>query len=657
MTKILNLNFALFSYNMIVNTASVSSHLPYPNPAPNYDLIGIPLETPSKKPSRAPSNRPSEVPSSAPTTTPSRLPTGRPSFRPSGPPTIEPAKSPSRAPSNRPSEVPSSAPTTTPSRLPTGRPSFRPSASPTIEPTKSQPSYKPSEIPSSAPTKTRSKLHTGTPSHRPLEPQNIEPTKPQRREHRYTGFEYPADMPSPPMMWIEGFASRLHTKDIQRFEGPIQVWMTRRIDQTLWNCIAHYHPTALDAITKEAPWPRIIYPEYHTSETRALCMIFAMNKLVPEILPTSAGVMSSWLDDLGIDSTIMSDTEATRLTTLGYQTPRVIGSYVAAEVIKDLDTDGWNYKGLMTPHSVPCTANCRPFRDNYGYAPKNSASVIIDPEAWQPLTESDDLGFFYAQEHVTPHIGFHARPAILTREEMDELRCPSPAYNYSFEVKFAINNVANLDDRKRSMVEFMDNKSTIAGGMINQLRTKYKLSLEAQVFFRVGYTSSEYDAILLAWKEKILHDRIRPTSVVQAYGNKTIISDSDKESKCTTSDSGRDCKCKDWVPHVRVMPHAEYPSGSGCICIAIAQFVDKFVSELYNHKSIKTTWNMKGIGNVTFANMTELRTTCGKSRMWGGMHFSKSVDAAYELCDKVGTRGYTSTMIDLLGTDGDASLL
>jgi hypothetical protein len=44
-------------------------------------------------------------------------------------------------------------------------------------------------------------------------------------------FAYPADMPRPPMMWVEGFASRLHGGPIQMYETPIQVWQTWRLDQ------------------------------------------------------------------------------------------------------------------------------------------------------------------------------------------------------------------------------------------------------------------------------------------------------------------------------------------------------------------------------------------------------------------------------------------
>jgi hypothetical protein len=458
-------------------------------------------------------------------------------------------------------------------------------------------------------------------------------------------FDYPEDMPPPPEMWVEGFASRLHAQNIQKYETPIQVWQTWRLDQTMWNCIAHYHPTALNAITKADPMPRA--PEmYHTSEARALCMIHAVNKLVPELVPISAETISTWLDDLGLDSSIMSDADALQLATVdGNPSPRVIGSLVAAQVIQDMSSDGWNHKGLVTPDNGSCTANCRPFTDSYGYVPKNSPWEITDPNAWQPLIESDDLGFFYTQEHVTPHIGFNAKPVILTRAELDGLELDEPNYDYEEEVARAIENVANLDDYKKTMIKFMDNKINIAGGMIMRLRGKYHLSLEAQVFYHYGYTSAEHDVVLLAWKEKVRHDLIRPTSLVQDLGDEEV-----------TSFVGTH-KAKDWVPFTRLMPHAEYPSGSGCICLAVAQYIDEFLSDQYDTESLETTWEFEDIPPVTFSNMLDLVEVCGESRLWGGMHFTASLPAAYELCDGVGERGYTDLMKPLLGTGTYAELM
>lgn len=93
----------------------------------------------------------------------------------------------------------------------------------------------------------------------------------------------------------------------------------------------------------------------------------------------------------------------------------------------------------------------------------------------------------------------------------------------------------------------------------------YHMSLEAQTCFTLGHTVAENDDVLLAWKEKVRHDRIRPTSLVQALG----------EFEVTSFDGTN--KASDWVPFVRVMPHAEYPSGYGCLCVALAQYVDEFI--------------------------------------------------------------------------------
>ena len=284
--------------------------------------------------------------------------------------------------------------------------------------------------------------------------------------------------------------------------------------------------------------------------------------------------------------------------------------------------------------------------DTYGYVPQNDPWTIRKKDKWQPLIESDDLGFFYAQEHVTPHIGFYAKPAVVTREEINSRQLDDPMYDYKEEVELAINRVEALasDGFQRDMVSFMDNKINIAGGMIMRLRGKYNLSLEAQVFYHYGYTSTELDVVILAWKEKVRHDAIRPTSLVQALGEESV-----------TSFAGVHL-ARDWVPFIRVMPHAEYPSGSGCICLGIAQFIDEFLLNEYGDSSIDTTWDFEETGTYTFNNMMDLATTCGDSRLWGGMHFTDSVPDSYELCDGIGTLAYGSLMKGLLGEGTYADL-
>ena len=235
--------------------------------------------------------------------------------------------------------------------------------------------------------------------------------------------------------------------------------------QAMWNCIAAYHPTALDALTKDRPVLHIP-SKYHTSEARALCMIHAVNKLIPDLVPIAAESIMGWLDSLGLESEIMSDVEARHMAIMHKDiSPRVVGSVVAANILDDMKTDGWNYDGSMTPKGA-CTANCRPFSDTTGYIPKNSPWTVTEWEKWQPLIESDENGFFYAQEHVTPHIGFTAKPAVLTRTQIDARNAPDPMYDYDKETQDVIDRVAQLTPFQRDMIAFNDNKINIAGGMM-----------------------------------------------------------------------------------------------------------------------------------------------------------------------------------------------
>jgi len=68
--------------------------------------------------------------------------------------------------------------------------------------------------------------------------------------------------------------------------------------------------------------------EHHTSEVGALCMTYALNKLIPEILPTAAELFSAWLDEVGLDSSILSDADAKVCVegAKGDRSPFVIGS-------------------------------------------------------------------------------------------------------------------------------------------------------------------------------------------------------------------------------------------------------------------------------------------------------------------------------------------
>ena len=137
----------------------------------------------------------------------------------------------------------------------------------------------------------------------------------------------------------------------------------------------------------------------------------------------------------------------------------MIGSLVAAEMLQDIESDGWNYKGTSKSNNKTCTANCRPFANSYEYVPKNNPWEISNDTARQPLIESDDLGFQFSQAYVTPHIGYKAKPIVLTRDQLDARKLDDPDYDYVAETLKAIDNVANIDDKKKALISFFNSQS------------------------------------------------------------------------------------------------------------------------------------------------------------------------------------------------------
>ncbi|CBN74946.1 expressed unknown protein [Ectocarpus siliculosus] len=54
------------------------------------------------------------------------------------------------------------------------------------------------------------------------------------------------------------------------------------------------------------------------------------------------------------------------------------------------------------------------------YTPSNSPYEFTDFKKWQPLVESDGLGYVSSQEHVTPHIGSTGRYFGFSSKEDEE---------------------------------------------------------------------------------------------------------------------------------------------------------------------------------------------------------------------------------------------
>ena len=122
----------------------------------------------------------------------------------------------------------------------------------------------------------------------------------------------------------------------------------------------------------------------------------------------------------------------------------------------------------------------------------------------------------------------------------------------------------------------------------------------------VGYTTAEMDSVILAWEAKTKYNRARPTQLVN-----------DGDSGFNNTINSWDgmgygpIAASQWDAMIRVMPHAEYPSGSGCICTVVAHYVDRYAAVEHSLDAFKTHWNVGSGTELTYQNMTELRDACG----------------------------------------------
>lgn len=433
-----------------------------------------------------------------------------------------------------------------------------------------------------------------------------------------------------------------------------------------------YSTNFKDALTKGDPVFRVPIEFLHTTANRATCAfsglasyVFLTNRVTPQLEPIfkALGIKIDF-DELqssyvfrkcGINGTASATCLKTMARQSGYD-PVHVGAAVAQSVYNYSLTDGWNELGTIGG----CTANCRPYMDNTGYEPQTD-----DTTRWQPLLEDNGLGFFYFQEHVTPHIGMNA--IFRNLPEVDRtvrtLRQPPPySSDLATEADAVIEIMRDLDDEKKLQVEVFDNKSTVLQGVLNswvryladidfedeELGTVgYSVSWERVIHFIVGYTAGEYDSVVIAWKEKRKWDRVRPTTIIKARGEDEIIE--------TWAPGGvQQIRAVDFEAYIRVMPHSEYVSGSSCIFQMVEEFVIDYNNALrFVDPFFEIAFPPFGPGEslvepglvpaqelqLVYKDVVEMVALGSQSRIDGGMHFEASVPAGRQLCTGIGNAG------------------
>jgi hypothetical protein len=311
------------------------------------------------------------------------------------------------------------------------------------------------------------------------------------------------------------------------------------------------------------------------------------------------------------------------------------------------ESDGWNSDGSSADTAA---FNKMPYKDfafmdaagnEYEpYEPKKNPKQGRYKWFWEPLLEADGKGYFTRQQHVTPYCGFTGRLLGMDDEDYKAFSSPDPQYDYVLGAEYVLsqtNTMATSDEQKMA-VEFFDSKFTSLLPL--QIGWSLRSGLTEFEFWHYDMTlvNVMYDATMLVWRDKVLWDRVRPTTVVHGIKG--------QEETMTFAGPGEGSnmvKGVDWQPYIRTMPHAEYPSGSSCICTAYAEAlelltgsddIDMPLEQVFAPGSSRLEPGITPTSEVklTFEKWSEVAAECGGSRLYGGMHFEQSVPAGNALC-------------------------
>lgn len=205
---------------------------------------------------------------------------------------------------------------------------------------------------------------------------------------------------------------------------------------------------------------------------------------------------------------------------------------------------------------------------------------------------------------------------------------------------------ANLTTRKVALVWYWENKFFSLGSFVTLYSGVLKFSKADERRILFGESLAQFDAVLLAWKEKVRHDLVRPTTMIRKLlKGKTV-----QAYKGLGKGVGS-VKAEEWEPVVPIQPHSEYPSASAAICTASMEHWRASLKEFVGNGTIPAYDAVFPPGIIPrspidipiryrFETPEIAAQSCGHSRLLGGVHFAPSVPAGFELAKGLGKRAF-----------------
>jgi hypothetical protein len=292
--------------------------------------------------------------------------------------------------------------------------------------------------------------------------------------------------------------------------------------------------------------------------------------------------------------------------------------------------------------------NRAPYADYLGYRPVNTAHQLRDPTRWQPLVVTDGSGVFRTQQFVTPQMRV-TRP--YSYDAPDRFRVAPPHASmmwgphgravYRAQADEVLAASAGLNDRKKMTAELFDNKIRSLGFSALFASQSQGLTLDEFVQYDFLTNVAAFDTAIAMWNEKYRYDAVRPTSAVRyLYGERPVRAWGGKGRGTIDALSA-----SQWTSYMPTADHPEYPSGSAGFCAAHAQASRRFLGSDSLGWTIPTPKGSSRIepgitpaGDITigWATWTDFARECGRSRLWGGVHFRAAIDAGEEIGRRIG---------------------
>jgi hypothetical protein len=400
-----------------------------------------------------------------------------------------------------------------------------------------------------------------------------------------------------------------------------------------FDATAPYHPTAVGVFSRLGRRPA---SERATNRNRNIAALYAQKQVIDGIDPVGrGGPYRALMVSIGLNP----DDESVDPTT-----PVGIGNLAGKAVVAAAVNDGANQLG-----NIGRKYNGQPYEDYTGYVPVNTAYNLIDPSRWQPhpfkhtrrLDGSfGDLGAYTVQKFVTPQTRLMKAHSF---RDPSQFKLAPPLHSDATRVreyKRTVDDVlavsAGLTDHQKVIAEFFDNKKLGIGlAMGTSAAAHPGLDLDGWVQALLTSSTAIFDSMIAVWYQKHKFEAVRPWSAIRhVYGT----------SKVSAWGGPRvgtvhDMPANEWASYLVTADHPEYPSGSTTLCAAEAQSARRFFGDdqlqLTFPYPAGSTLVEPGLTPATdvlihFDTWDEFLQNCALSRVYGGVHFTKTVETSLE---------------------------